>query len=433
MKLSGRMRHLLGAALVAMPLVALITSIAGAVPIFSRKYQTSCSTCHYAFPQLNAFGKAFQNNGWRYPGGDANFRKDEPTSLGSEAYKQVWPNAIWPSDIPGGAPVAVHAAGTVYMPMNQPDSVAKSSMVFPEHVQVFYAGTLGETFSFFGEVELQDNGAGGIDVGCPFRLQWNRHTNFNVVVGSLHFDPTPGDFSLIPSDINVSALASRNGWSAAGEMPGIGLWGAGNGPGGRGGWKYTAGMVQGQGMSPVGADKDFYARATYKVGGLGEIGGTEGAASKTSAFYQDNSATVGGYVYSGTVAGAVYSQREHLDAYAGTANVWYQSAILDATVMSMSSKIDGLADRKSLAWYAQGQYVIYPWLIGLLRYESTVLDTGAPSSDPNSETVTTLVPAVVSMVRANVKVTLEYRRPLSQYDARKTTEEHLLLRLNFAL
>jgi hypothetical protein len=37
------------------------------------------------------------------------------------------------------------------------------------------------------------------------------------------------------------------------------------------------------------------------------------------------------------------------------------------------------------------------------------------------------------MVRANVKLTLEYARPISHYDIRKTAEEHLLLRVNFAL
>ena len=198
-------------------------------------------------------------------------------------------------------------------------------------------------------------------------------------------------------------------------------------------------------MGAAGADKDFYARGTYKIGGLGELGGTAGQASATSAFYQDNSATLGGYVYSGTVGGppvevlpgvfesTPYSLREHLNVYAGTADLWYKSGILNATVMNMTSKIEGLPDRKSMAWYAQGQYVIYPWLIGLARYESTIEDTDLPSSDPASKPVTTLVPALVSMVRANVKVTLEYRRPMSDYAVRKLTDEHLLLRLNFAL
>lgn len=440
MEQSSTMRRLVVAVLVAIPLVSLLINVAGAVPIFTRKYKTSCSTCHYAFPQLNAFGKAFQNNGWRYPGGDADARKDEPTSLGSEAYKKVWPDAIWPSDVPGSVPVAVHAIGSVEMPLNQPDSVAKSHLNFPEHVQVFYAGTLGETFSFFGEVELEQNDAGGLDVGAPFRLQWNRATGFNVVAGSLHFDPSPGDFSLIPSDINVSVLPSRNGWTAGGEMPGLGIWGAGNGPGGKGGWKYSTGMVQGQGVSDIGADKDFFARGTYKFGGLGEIGGTAGQASATSAFYRDNSATVGAYVYTGKVAGTYFADREDLTVLAGTADIWYERAILNVTVMSMNSKIPGrsvvtaagtiapLPDRKSLAWYAQGQYVIYPWLIGLARYEATTED-----KENNSNPETTLIPAIVSMVRANVKVTLEYRRPLSDYSSRKVDEEHLFLRLNFAL
>jgi hypothetical protein len=362
MEWSGKLRSAAAAALISTTLLPLLITAARAVPVFSRKYQTSCSTCHYAFPQLNAFGKAFQNNGWRYPGGDANFRKEEPTSLGSEAYKQIWPNSIWPSDIP----------------------------------------------------------------------EWNRAPAFNVTAGSIHFDPSPGDFSLIPSDNNVTTLTSRNGWSAADEMPGLDIWGAGNGSGGKGGWKYTAGIVQGQGLSSFGADKDYFAQVRYKIGGLGEIGGTQGQASSTSAFYEDNNATLGGYVYSGTVAGDVFSDREDLNVWALTADLWYKRAILNATFMDMGSKfahaLTPVPDRKSQAWYAQGQYVIYPWLIGLARYEATTIDT-----DVDSKAETTLIPAIVSMVRANVKVTLEYRRPITHYDARKVDEEHLLFRLDFAM
>jgi hypothetical protein len=400
---------------------------AEAVPVFSRKYRTSCSTCHYAFPQLNAFGKAFQSNGFRYPGGDADLRKDDPVSLGSEAYKQVWPNAIWPSDIPGGAPIAVHAVGSIEAPFNQPDSVAKTNFLFPQHVQLFYAGTLGEKFSFFGEVEVENEG-GEVNLGFPFRLALNQAPSLNVTVGSLHFDPTPGDFGLTPTAYNVSGLASRNGWTAEGEQPGIQLWGAGNGSGGRGGWKYVGGIVEGQGLSDAGRDKDYFARASYKIGGLGETGGTEGQASSSSAFYRDNNATLGGYVYSGRVAGATFAEREDLTALAGTADIWYGRAILNATVFHMTSKIASTPDRKSLAWYVQGQYVIYPWLIGITRYESTNEDT-----EDAVKAATTLVPAVVGMVRANIKVSLEYRRPLSDYSARKVEEEGLVTRLNFAL
>ena len=124
----------------------------------------------------------------------------------------------------------------------------------------------------------------------------------------------------------------------------------------------------------------------------------------------------------------VVADRENLTVYAGTADLWYRRAILNSSVMSMTSKIGGLSDRKSLVWYAQGQYVIYPWLIGLARYESTDADQ---NDGINASTM--VIPALVSMVRANVKVTLEYARPVSHYDVRKTTDEHVLLRVNFAL
>jgi hypothetical protein len=419
-------RLLISLLLVAAPLVGLVNA-ARAIPVFSRKYKTSCSTCHYAFPQLNAFGKAFRNNGYRYPGGDDNFRKDEPVSLGSEAYKQVFPNAIWPSDLPGTSPLAVHAIGQYAVKFHQPDSVSTGDFQFPSVMRIYYAGTLGESFSFFGELETEQAEDGAIDTGFPFRLEWNRHTAVNVAVGSIGLDPTPGDRSLIPSGSNITGLTSRNGWVVEGEQPGLELWGAGNGPGGKGGWKYLAGVVNGQG-GDVGRGKDVFARVTYKINGLGEIGGTEGQASQSSAFYRDNSVTVGGFVSSGKVGADLFADREDLTTYAGTLDIWHERAILSAAVAGMNSRISGTPDRKSLAWYAQGQYVVYPWLIGLARFESTHEDTN-DGLDPQ----TTLIPAVAGMVRANVKVTIEYRRPISDYDARKLDEEGMIAKLDFAL
>ena len=43
---------------------------AKAIPAFARKYQTSCTTCHTAFPKLNPFGEAFRRNNYRFPGDD---------------------------------------------------------------------------------------------------------------------------------------------------------------------------------------------------------------------------------------------------------------------------------------------------------------------------------------------------------------------------
>ena len=79
---------------------------ADAIPVFARKYQTSCTTCHVMPPKLNAFGDAFRMNGYQIPGGDEAFVKDEPVELGAKPWKEMWPDTVWPSTIPG-SPIAV--------------------------------------------------------------------------------------------------------------------------------------------------------------------------------------------------------------------------------------------------------------------------------------------------------------------------------------
>jgi hypothetical protein len=426
MKISRTIPQWVFAGLVVVALMFLLVDVAAAIPAFSRKYKTSCSTCHYAFPQLNAFGKAFRNNGYRYPGGDENFRKEDPVELGSEAYKRVWPDAIWPSDIPGTGPFAIHAIGRYNMSFNQPDTVANNTFEFPHEVELLYGGTIGEEVSFFGEVEFETEGD-EIVIAFPFRLEINHRRAFNVSLGSQTVDPTPNHMRLTRTKYNVSALKSRNEWRLEDEQSGVQLWGAGNGSGGKGGWRYGAGIVNGQGVVDANRDKDLFASVTYKIGGLGEIGGTEGQASETSAFYRDNNLTIGGLVYSGREAGATAAEKEDLTVLLGTADFWYGRLIVNASMLSMKSDISGLLDRKSLAWYAQGQYVLYPWLIGIARLESTDSDT-----DDTADARTTLVPAVVGMLRANVKFTLDYKRPLSDYDARKVGEEGFTAQANIS-
>ena len=54
-----------------------------AVPAFARKYGTSCFTCHSGFPNRNAFGEAFKNNGYRWPGGEEeDHTKQEQVKMG---------------------------------------------------------------------------------------------------------------------------------------------------------------------------------------------------------------------------------------------------------------------------------------------------------------------------------------------------------------
>src|SRR6266536_1193517 len=56
-------------------------SPAAAVPVFARKYQTSCQTCHVAFPKLNPFGEAFRLRGYRMPAETEDMIKEKPIPL----------------------------------------------------------------------------------------------------------------------------------------------------------------------------------------------------------------------------------------------------------------------------------------------------------------------------------------------------------------
>jgi len=85
-----------------------LTTPASAFPIFARKYHTSCVTCHTVYPKLNPFGEAFRLNGYRMPQETEEQIKQRAVSLGSEAYKRVWPDAVWPNELPGNAPLAVN-------------------------------------------------------------------------------------------------------------------------------------------------------------------------------------------------------------------------------------------------------------------------------------------------------------------------------------
>jgi hypothetical protein len=41
---------------------------ADAVPLFAQRYHFKCTVCHSVMPELNAFGNAFRDNGYRLPG-----------------------------------------------------------------------------------------------------------------------------------------------------------------------------------------------------------------------------------------------------------------------------------------------------------------------------------------------------------------------------
>src|SRR3990170_2773600 len=300
-------------------LVALSVRPAEAIPAWSRKYQTSCSTCHAIFPKLNYFGKAFRNNGYRFPGGeDATATKDTPVSLGADAYKRMFPRALWPADIPGGAPLAIRGVSRI----NTFQDDQTTTFEFPHEFELLTGGTLGETFSFFGELEVE-NEANENDLGMGLMLQYDPRPWLHVRMGSLSVHPIPDylrltaahysayDTRTTPSsrtltapnpnrstaNLSISGTTGEDRWRFREGQAGVELWGARNGPNNHGGVTWSVGLGNGQGLIDANDHKDVFARVAYKFGGYGELGG--GELSQDLEFWRDDSFKVGAFTYVG--------------------------------------------------------------------------------------------------------------------------------------
>lgn len=137
-----------------------------AIPAFSRKYQTSCTTCHNNYPELNDFGLAFKKRGFKFPTDDDTFVKQEPVLLGSKAQKEAFPEAVYPGEIPGTLPIAFRYEGNFNWNSSQPQPVEAAAYVprtdlfVPNTFTIISAGSFGPNFSFWIDDDISAGGSG---------------------------------------------------------------------------------------------------------------------------------------------------------------------------------------------------------------------------------------------------------------------------------
>jgi len=393
---------------VACILVLLGTDSLMAIPAFSRKYKTSCATCHIAFPKLTPFGESFRRNGYQFPdGGDAAATKEEPVSMGAEGNKRAFPDAIWPSTIPGSVPIGIVAElESVYGPKS--DQKWDFGTLAGE-VEVLMGGTLGEDISFYSEAEFADGEANIMRANVIFSNLFGGTTaKANLRVGK--FEPGVFSFSnhrrISPAyGITANSLGD-NQWSLEESQTGLEL----NGVIGEGRLGYNVGLVEGKGNLPN-AQKDVYGHLTYKIGGMrldGVVPGTETTTGPTQP-WQDNSVTIGGFVYKGTATldGSGMSLPNVKDGFTmagGDVNIWYNRLnVIGALARQNDDRpmvaTAGKANMTSLM--AEASYIVYPWLIPLARFERSKVNV-----DPNAETK--VIAVLQILVRANVRVAFEF-------------------------
>ncbi|HEX9148282.1 MAG TPA: hypothetical protein VF958_03890 [Thermoanaerobaculia bacterium] len=426
---------------------------AAAIPAFSRKYQTSCQTCHVIFPKLNAHGEAFRLNGYRMPAEMEEEVKQAPVSLGSEAYERIWPEMVYPSDIPGSIPLALNTKfANVYESsfVDEGRTIIHNDFQFPQEVNLFAGGTLGKTFSFFGELTWAERPDGGSDVEIEHaRIHVNSPFGpehlVNFKIGKFAPDLEDGFQEMwLMTDNGIESLFAFNpigfrGGSGLAEedapagislpdlVKGIEMYGV---AGHR--LFYTLGVTNGIGGAGDTFDgnssKDVYARVDYKIGGMGLDGDTTGVTLPPEN-WRETSLRIGalGYLGNGSGidfdvtddAGAPFKMQDRHSQRVGLFASWYfgdlnlfgvalhgrdKLRLFDAETSATLSDTTRTYD----VWFAQADYVIRPPFQVSLRYENL------RPADPEARTLKTVNANFSFLIRANIKAMLEYRRDLRE-------------------
>ncbi len=438
-------------------IVGLAATHALGIPTFARIYGTSCATCHQAWPRLNAVGESFRIAGYRFLD-DERYRKVEPLELGDEAYKRLWPDSLWPTDIPRNPPLSFITRFMAEVDLDG-SRANRVSTLLPEEVELVWAGTFSDDFTFYGDIIFlqKDFGGASLDswavlkgwlqvndlLGVEDRLNLRlgtvgtqtmglftaRDANFygtHTYLYTTWFMPTP--------DLAQAGLTEFKGNNfSIGPLAGFEV----NGFGER--WFYAVGMVRGDlqypalsgqdgdvsffGMGQGSQADDLYVQLAYKVGGLpwGPVPEEQGgAAPRTGAeFWRDDSLIMSLFGFSGTAAiKATTVEGEHWKA---DDDFWRLGVGIQKNIKDFSFSAAYVAGRNdnpygrldpaavdSTAWHVETLAFAYPWLIPFVRYESLNLDlpTDLPGLDPEQDIARVMYGAKV-MIRPNISLTFE--------------------------
>jgi hypothetical protein len=445
MSRARRHARLAGGSLLAVAVLFCAAAPAGAVPVFSRKYQTSCQTCHTIFPKLNPFGQAFRLNGYRMPAETEEQVKEKPVSLGSDAQKRMFPDMVYPNSLPGNAPFALNVKMASVWSSTHDDSgtqTIKHDFQFPQEANLFSAGTLGDTFGYFGELTFGENPDGSTEVEIEharfdidnafgpehlfnFRLGKmapNLYDGFQEmwIMTDNAIDPI---FAYSPIGFNGGTGLGEDGIGLPDRVRGVEMYGVGKHR-----FFYTVGAAQPiQGGGPNGSfganDKiDVYGRLDYKFGGMGLDGDTTGVTLPPEN-WREKSFRVGLFGYTGNGTGVGFDVADpdgnpfkmedrrynrfgvFGSAYYGDLNVFSvylhgsdKLALLDAGTGDLLNE----TTRNFDSWFLQADYVIKPPFQTSLRYEYL------KPADQGVQSQRFLNANFSFLVRANIKAMLEY-------------------------
>lgn len=390
------------------------------IPAFSRKYKTSCVTCHSVYPQLNPFGEAFRINGYQFPQEDEEKTKEEQVPLGSESYKKVWPNAVWPNFMPGSAPFALR--GRSGFVMTTVDSVTTAEFGQPA-VQLLGAGAIGKDVTMFVGAHLFEAGT----TGSLDRLYLKLDNLFTSLLPEKALYFQVGQFipELVPFATNhrgiteaayafntydptsEGAFAASHGHGAAATTGGHGAMGStafgieqfqlGVEFSGiiKSRLRYVAGVVNGSGtMVDINSDKDFYGRLAYKFGGLGFDGSSKDSINNKG----ETSFTFSAFGYKG-IGTDTANMNYNFSRTGFDVNFYFRNLNFVGGYIMGAGGVNNNQDYN--LFFGEINCAVFPWLMGVLRYEQ--------ANPHGEEPLMRVIPHISALIVPNVKIKIETR------------------------
>ena len=171
-------------------------------------------------------------------------------------------------------------------------------------------------------------------------------------------------------------------------------------------------MGEGKTKADINDNKDYYARIAYKIGGYGLDGDGIMLDSGQTDYWTDNSLTVGIYTY--------YGNSQKTDSNTSFNNPFNRYGIdlrlkegnLDLLAGIMTGTDDRPSfsnhDLESITGFIEGDYILYPWLIGVLRLEYVDIKYESGGSDAyNWNNKYRIIPNICVLFRQNVRFSIE--------------------------
>ncbi len=442
------------------------TPRASAIPAFSRKYQTSCTTCHNNYPELNDFGEAFKKNGFKFPKDDELFVKEPPVLLGAKAQKEAFPKAVYPGEIPGSVPVAFRYSGNFTYNSKQPFAVGyipRFDLFVPNTFTIIGAGSFGPNMSFWIDNDISSGGADGAAFLGDGYLKVNDLGHFiglpkdtiNFRMGQFELDlPFTQARTIDLTGYDVYGEASRalaNPNCAIGALTpppqcttnnpfvfgipqrGFEIGGYPN----DGNFTWSFAVVDGNNNNAaVRNSKDIYLRVAQRfnlerdaavrkeVQAAGPTGPRDHTSIRFGAYYYygRNALNINQSLFPavsplGTVhepfyrvGGDVRFKYRNLEVY-GLGMYGHDMNLIPNTAGTAFVPASPIT---FTGGFAQANYWFYPWMIGLMRYDWVTSPTDTQGGASRHDTRNRVSPGFQLLVRANIKVNFEYQRRWEQ-------------------